>query len=286
MIKRYFDTFIDAIGYVIIKASPVIAAFPAAITILEAAGYTLEAWIKVGGVEFMGYAIGHAAVDMVRRKWLTLRQVAIGIGVYCLVIEGMLLGYDVAPAWNSWLNGQGSFAEAAQSTVSLLLPAFTLAGAALYAYWQYKEERTAAEKEDHDRDRAINDQRAAIDLDMYRREREQELELKREREETRNRIKEQQASVKQSVKSTVRSPLLPVVEGQDFTPDFTPVNADERRETLHNILQTEFDGQPAAALNKSALARRLVVSRPTLNADIDALIAGGKLELNGHVKVK
>ena len=35
MIKRYFDTFIDAIGYVIIKASPVIAAFPAAITILE-----------------------------------------------------------------------------------------------------------------------------------------------------------------------------------------------------------------------------------------------------------
>ena len=73
-IKKIFDNMIDALGYVMVRTSPVIGAFPAASTILEATDYSVQSWILVGGVEFMGYAIGHVAVVLVRRGWITWKQ--------------------------------------------------------------------------------------------------------------------------------------------------------------------------------------------------------------------
>jgi len=65
----------------------------------------------------------------------------------------------------------------------------------------------------------------------------------------------------------------------------TPLNAGERREILRNILHTEFDGKETGILNKSELARRLDISRPTLNSDLTALIESGELSMNGHIRV-
>jgi len=54
---------------------------------------------------------------------------------------------------------------------------------------------------------------------------------------------------------------------------------------LLDVLRSEYDGQPADVLNKSALARRFAVSRVTITKDIDALQESGQLSVNGHVEV-
>jgi hypothetical protein len=90
--------------------------------------------------------------------------------------------------------------------------------------------------------------------------------------------------VKSSVKSSVKSTGESVKFDTATTEDFTPTKVDSRRQTLLKMLE-EIDGQGIDALNKSALAKRLDVSRPTLNTDLAALESVGKLTLNGHVKI-
>lgn len=70
----------------------------------------------------------------------------------------------------------------------------------------------------------------------------------------------------------------------DDSMDPEPNKTESRRQTLLKMLE-EIDGQGIDALNKSALAKRLDVSRPTLNTDLAALESVGKLTLNGHVKI-
>jgi len=77
-------------------------------------------------------------------------------------------------------------------------------------------------------------------------------------------------------------------DSENFTPKpaetFTPSKVDMRRENLLRMME-ELDGLGIEALNKSELARKLDVSRPTLLGDIGALQDAGKLVLNGHIKV-
>ena len=67
--------------------------------------------------------------------------------------------------------------------------------------------------------------------------------------------------------------------------NFAPTKVDTRRQSLLKMLE-EIDGQGVDSLNKSALAKRLDVSRPTLISDIAALQDTGQLTLNGHVKIR
>jgi hypothetical protein len=90
--------------------------------------------------------------------------------------------------------------------------------------------------------------------------------------------------VKSSVKSSVKSTGESVKFDTATTVDPEPTKIDSRRQTLLKMLE-EIDGQGIDALNKSALAKRLDVSRPTLNTDLAALESIGKLTLNGHVKI-
>lgn len=91
-------------------------------------------------------------------------------------------------------------------------------------------------------------------------------------------------AVKRAVKSTVkRTVKYDTIDSEDFTPAVSE-KVDNRRLKLLEILQ-EIDGHDIADLNKSALAKRLDVSRPTLLSDLAALQNVGKLSLNGHVKV-
>lgn len=118
-----------------------------------------------------------------------------------------------------------------------------------------------------------------------------------------------------AVASQLIPPAITVVENDpkllttDTTPDVTPncnktpiVNTDdtdfsqrmtdgkrnkttERRNTLLDILRSEFNGIDADELNKSALADRLDVTRQTVGRDLDALQKSGQLNVNGVVQV-
>jgi len=89
----------------------------------------------------------------------------------------------------------------------------------------------------------------------------------------------------QNVKRTVKPSVNPIVKFDSETSvNFTPTKVDSRRESLLKMLE-EIDGLAIDALNKSELARKLEVSRPTLLSDIAALENAGKLTLNGHIKV-
>lgn len=57
-------------------------------------------------------------------------------------------------------------------------------------------------------------------------------------------------------------------------------------DALYEILNSEFDGIDTDSLNKAELGRRIGKSRGTVNNYLDTLISQGRLELNGHVKVR
>lgn len=95
------------------------------------------------------------------------------------------------------------------------------------------------------------------------------------------------ATVKPTVKRVKPAVKLDTVDATIDTADsvkFTPTKVDSRRQTLLDMLE-EIDGYSVDSVNKSALAKRLDVSRPTLLSDIAALQSDGRLTLNGHVKI-
>lgn len=90
--------------------------------------------------------------------------------------------------------------------------------------------------------------------------------------------------VKRRVKNAVKHDTI---DSENITPEIdsaVSAKVDSRRKMLLDMLG-EIDGHPIDALNKSAIAKRLSVSRPTVIADIAALQSTGDLTLNGHVKV-
>lgn len=120
---------------------------------------------------------------------------------------------------------------------------------------------------------------------------------KRQLEDAKLTAKLEKVSVKSTVKptenftpSTSGEPVkFYSVDSENFTDqpveNFTPSKVDLRRQALLDLM-AELDGKEIEALNKSALAKRLDVSRPTLLSDLAALQDSGKLSLNGHVRVR
>lgn len=265
------DKIVDNVGYTIVRLAPIVAPIPALATLLEATGYAVYAWFVVVAVELTGYAIGEEAVKAVRLRVFSIKNIAWVLAIYALIIEGLMIGYKVLPAWVEWHTGAGDLSHAIQATVGILYPAFTIAGAFLFALHEYLGEVQGDMEYDketiRERDRATWED----DREWKRTEREARLAAR---------------AVKLSVKSTGESGVKSSGRGEDFTPDFTPAKAGDRRVILRDILASEFDGKTTEELNKSALARRLSVTRPTINADLESLIATGELSLNGHVVVK
>lgn len=59
----------------------------------------------------------------------------------------------------------------------------------------------------------------------------------------------------------------------------------DRQNTLYDILRNEFAGAASDDVNKSELAERLGVSRQTVIKDFEALEAGQRISVNGHVAI-
>lgn len=204
--EKLVDVIVDSLGYAIVRFAPVIAPIPSIAVILEVSGYTTFAWFTVVTIEMVGYAIGDKMVESVRRKVLGMNRAILPIVVYALVIEGLMLGYRVIPAWT----GDVSLADAVRASVSMLYPFFTLAGAGLYAFHEYlkevandtnydKETLRNDKREDDRAERELKRQRQEAELFAYRAKLAQDAEMERERALSDLRIKEQKAAVKSSI---------------------------------------------------------------------------------------
>ncbi len=91
------------------------------------------------------------------------------------------------------------------------------------------------------------------------------------------------------------SPLQSPEFNVSQTPDIDTVRAKalaakrtikaHRQEQLLSILLTEFNGQPADVLDKTALGKRLGATRQTIGRDIEEMQAQQRVSINGHVAV-
>ena len=207
--RNRLDTGVNNIGYTIVRLAPIIAPIPALATLLDATSYAVYAWFVVLGVELTGYAIGEQSVKAIRLQVFKLRHLIWALVVYGIVIEGLMLGYKVLPAWAEWYAGRIDLSHAIQAVVGILYPAFTLAGAILFAFHEYLEEVQAdqehekltkreSESTDKEDDREFERQRRQIELDAMRRKTEQDADIEREKALSAIRIKESK-SVQNSV---------------------------------------------------------------------------------------
>ncbi len=155
--RDHIDRLVDNwIGYTIIRFAPLAAPLPAIATLLEASDYAFYIWLTVFGIEFTAYALGDQLVKGVRLGVLTLKQGAVGLGIYALAIEGLLLGYKVIPAWAGWDGTAATIAKPVQATGSILYPLFTIGGSILFAFHLYlkvvEERRQIADRKAEQRD--------------------------------------------------------------------------------------------------------------------------------------
>lgn len=134
----------DWIGYTVIRLAPLAAPLPAIATLLDAGNYAFYIWLTVFGIELTAYALGDQLVKGVRLGVLNIKKGAIGLGIYAVAIEGLLLGYKVIPAWATWDGTAATIANPIRASSSILYPFFTIGGSILFAfhlYLQLVEER-------------------------------------------------------------------------------------------------------------------------------------------------
>ena len=199
--RSWLDSCVNNIGYTIVRLAPIIAPLPALATLLDATDYAIYAWFVVFGVELTGYAIGEQSVKAIRLQVFKIRNLVWALAVYGIVIEGLMLGYKVLPAWAEWYAGRISLSLAIQAGVGVLYPAFTLAGAILFAFHEYLEEvqadRAHAKKAEREQnayavedDRHFEQQRRQIELDAMKAKLAQDAEIEREKALSSIRMKE------------------------------------------------------------------------------------------------
>lgn len=205
--RNKLDTGVNNIGYTIVRLAPIIAPIPALATLLDATNYAVYAWFVVFGVELTGYAIGEQSVKAIRLQVFKVRHLVWALVVYGIVIEGLMLGYKVLPAWAEWYAGRIDLSHAIQAVVGILYPAFTLAGAILFAFHEYLEEvqtdrehaklvRRESEATAQEDDREFERQRRQIELDAMRQKALQDAEIEREKALSAIRIKEAKTAQK------------------------------------------------------------------------------------------
>lgn len=266
--EKGVDLIVDSLGYAVVRFAPVIAPIPSIAVILEVSNYSAFAWFTVTTIEAVGYAIGDKMVESVRRKVLPMRQAIIPLIVYALVIEGLMLGYKVIPAWT----GDFVWAEAIRSSVSVLYPFFTLAGAGLYALHEYLKEvqsdtqyEKATARSDKESDaqaeRELKRQRQQAELEAYKAKLAQDAELERERVLAELRIKEQKAAVKAAMPSATES-----ATSQKVKPASQSTGYDDQMAML-----TIYQSEPA--LSDEKMAARIGKSKKTVQDLLADLVA-------------
>lgn len=239
------------IGYTIIRFAPLAAPLPAIATLLEASHYAFYIWLTVFGIEFTAYALGDQLVKAVRLGVLSLKQSALGLAVYALAIEGLLLGYKVVPAWAEWDGTTVTIAKPIQASGSVLYPLFTIGGSILFAFHLYlqtvEERRKIAE--------AKEDQRADVTWEDDR-----QFRLKRQDLELKTLAKQSQATIKQL--STTLS-----IGGATVAEQFPAAS----QESIGKRIVRYYIDNPGAKMEQCAVALGTTV--PTVSKEVKTLLA-------------
>jgi len=214
--KSVVDWIVDRLSYTMIRVASLVGALPAAVTLLDSIGYTVYGWVLVICIELMGFGLGTIVVAYYSRRRLSLRQTFVIMGMYGIVIEGLLLGHTIIPSWVLYWAGGRSLGEAIANSVAFLMPAFTLASAALLTFWdQLRKEETVENRTVED---ALSKEAFSLELEREREQKLWEQQQERERiaweDERKFKLKEQEIklSKKLGTAKTVAGTVATVAE--------------------------------------------------------------------------
>lgn len=283
--EKGVDATADSLGYLIVRLSPLVGAFPSIGTIVNSAENKGVAIFLVLGIELVGYALGDAAVKSFEKKVLPSRHIQIAIGIYLACIEGLMLGYSVIPAWSAWYAGTASFAAAVQASASIIYPFFTLAGAGLYAFHQYigrmteeEKERKAVEKAEVEsvKAKALANTALESEIEIERKRAELEAYKERLRQDTSARYAAKMAKIGATVPQKESKPEKPKADG-DRSLQLAALDAFKANPSLS-------DANLAQAIGCSKRkAQGLVVDLEALGViEVEKLTKGKIVTLNGN----
>lgn len=268
--KKGVDAFVESAGYAFIRTSPLTGPLPSVYVLLN----TSNGWkslLIVLGVELIGYAVGDTAVKALKRKVLPEKIILWAIGAYLATIEGLMLGYNVIPAWTSWHDGTVTTADAIRASVSILYPFFTLAGAGLYAFYEFMAEGDAKVKREEQA--KLDEVKASAQLQLEDRkleieERRRRKQVEWEAEQTRKaqlfelELEAKKASLHSSLHDTLHDTTI--VTG-NVTGNVTPVTTDEtplqRRKRVAGYYRLNTGASYQQAANDLGLPNKILVSR-------------------------
>lgn len=314
-IKRHFSAviglisalvtfFVDHAGEIAIRALPVVAPFPNAIGMYQAAQTglhfsSIQAFMFAAAIEISIFALAEIAVALwdewqkgdsaYEKPFKLMALTTVFVAVLIIVLVATL---EVAGASGHW--------------ILAVLPLISVASAIGLCMKRYHKRRS--ESKQRTLQDVVNEQCVSIV------ELKSEVNLLRDtngqlRDEVRNeqlkRANDSRTFDAERVELTAQIDTLKsaveALKNEAKTRQNTPKVADdfkskmaegkrkkevERQNQLLKILMTEFNGADISALNKTELGDRLGTTRQTIGKDLEALSSAGKIALNGHVTVK
>lgn len=307
-IKRHFSAviglisslvtfFVDHAGEIAIRALPVVAPFPNAIGMYQAAQTGLhfsniQAFMFAAAIEISIFALAEIAVALwdewqkgdgaYEKPFKLMALTTVFVAVLIIVLVATL---EVAGASGHW--------------ILAVLPLISVASAIGLCMKRYHKRRI--ESKARTAQYTINELTVNVGVlnNTVTELRQQNDELTATLAEERNEHAAQVAALTATLEALRNVPQMSVTRQE--TPIFDANNDDdavsrmvdgkrkkayERQVKLLNILKDEFNGADISALNKTELGNRLGTTRQTIDGDLKALSAAGDIVLNGHVTVK
>lgn len=321
-IKRHFSAviglisalvtfFVDHAGEIAIRALPVVAPFPNAIGMYQAAQTGLhfssvQAFMFAAAIEISIFALAEIAVTLwdewqkgdaaYEKPFKLMALTTVFVAVLIIVLVATL---EVAGASGHW--------------ILAVLPLISVASAIGLCMKRYQKRRSESKQRTlqdsiNDRDATIAKMSADIvalngTTDSLRNDVLSERNFRQDETQRFNAERVELTAQIAALKSTIdalkqsqvimvdrrESPIVDANNDDDFTSkmlDGKRKKAYERQTKLLSILSEEFDGSDISALNKTQLGTRLGTTRQTVDKDLEALSNAGLIVLNGHVIVK
>lgn len=306
-IKRHFSAviglisalvtfFVDHAGEIAIRALPVVAPFPNAIGMYQAAQTGLhfssvQAFMFAAAIEISIFALAEIAVALwdewqkgdgaYEKPFKLMALTTVFVAVLIIVLVATL---EVAGASGHWI-----------LAVLPLISVASAIGLCMKRYHKRRSESKARTAQDVINELAAS---AVVLNDTVADLRQQNEELTTTLAEERNEHAAQVIALKTTLEALRNIQPMPVARQEttifDANNDDDVVSrmvdgkrkkAYERQVKLLSILSDEFNGAEVSVLNKTELGQRLGTTRQTIDGDLKALSTSGKITLNGHVTV-
>lgn len=306
-IKRHFSAviglisalvtfFVDHAGEIAIRALPVVAPFPNAIGMYQAAQTGLhfssvQAFMFAAAIEISIFALAEIAVAL----WDEWQK---GDGAYEKPFKLMAMTTVFVAALIIVLVATLEVAGASGHWILAVLPLISVAsaiGLCMKRYHKRRSENKARTAQD-----TIDELTVSVDVlnsavsELRSHNDDLTVTLANERHEHAAQVAALTATV-EALRNAQQMPVArqetPIVDAgnADSFPskmlDAKRKKAEARQDQLLTILLNEFNGADIGALNKTELGNRLGTTRQTINTDLEALSSAGKITLNGHVTI-